>query len=165
RSRIIVRRWVMITITSVIRATVRSRVGVVVTPATVWRPPIAASIGKDRACSRTQYERAQISCCIVGCNGAVRIGCLRDVGYVINRRTRRNRVDLLWNRHARCPLTSWSRSHEPHALETKVIRALELDHLVLGIRGVFHGCALDWLELRFAGVINFDFGLCLVGLD
>src|SRR4029077_20058335 len=155
----------MITITSVIRATVRCRVGVVVTPVTVWRPPIAAPIGKDRACSRTQYERAQISCCIAGCNGAVRIGCLRDVSHVINWGARRNRIDFLWNRHARCPLTSWSRSHEPHALEAKVICAFELDHLVLAIRSVFHRCALDWLDLRSAGVLSFGFGLSLVGFD
>src|SRR5262249_1010074 len=132
----------MITIAPV-SATVRRRVGIVQAPTTVWRPPIAAPIGKDRSWGCTQDERAQISCCVVRCNGAIGVPSLRNVRYVINRRAGRNGIDLLRNRSARCPWSLRIRRHEPHALETKVIDVADLDYLIGSVRGVLHRCPLD----------------------
>ena len=55
--RVIVRRRIMITIASVICAAVRRRVRIVVTPVTVWRPPIAAPISKNCSRGSTQDKR------------------------------------------------------------------------------------------------------------
>src|SRR5207249_9563255 len=54
----IVRRWIMITITPVIGATVRRGVGIIVLTVTVWLPPIATPIGEDRSRGCAQNECA-----------------------------------------------------------------------------------------------------------
>ena len=58
RRRVIVRRWIMITVAPVIRATVCPRVGIVVATITIWWPPIATPIGKNRSRGSAQNECA-----------------------------------------------------------------------------------------------------------
>jgi len=55
---VILRHWIMITITPVVGATVRRGIRIVVTAVTVWLRPVATAIGKDRTHGRTQNERA-----------------------------------------------------------------------------------------------------------
>lgn len=81
---VIVRCAVVITV-AIVSATVCRGVGVVVTCVTVWRPPVATPISKDRARRRAEDESPQVACCVVGSNGAIRISGLGDIGHVVNR--------------------------------------------------------------------------------
>src|SRR5439155_12660827 len=134
------------TITAVIITTaVSRRVGIVVAPVGVWRPPVSAPAGNDRSGSGAKDKRAQVPRCVARLNSTVWIRALCYVGDVVNRRARRNRVNLLRNRRARGPWPLRIGRHEPYALKAKVIDISNFDYLVLGIRSISHRCSLNRL--------------------
>ena len=55
--------------------------------------------------------------------------------------------------------------HEPHALKAKIVRTVELNHLVSSVRGVLHRCPLDWLKLRIAGIRDLHLSRSFGGFD
>src|SRR5262249_37245505 len=67
--------------------------------------------------------------------------------------------------HAGRSWTIWSRSHEPYALEAKVICTFKLDYLVSRVRGVLHRCPFDWLKLRIPGIGDLHLSRSLGGFD
>ena len=133
---------------SIIRSAVRCGVGIVARipisgPVDVRRVVISAIVSDDCSGRGTQDKRAQIPSCVAGLNGAVGIRGLRDVGHIVNRGARRNRINLFWNRASRCPWPLGIGRHKPHALQAKVIDVSDLDYLVLRVRSISHGRSLD----------------------
>src|SRR5438874_8624978 len=58
---------------------------------------VAGAAGQDRANGGASYESSQIPRGVARLNGAFGIRCLSNVSDVVNRRARRNRVDLFGN--------------------------------------------------------------------
>src|SRR5580692_3203345 len=80
---------------------------------------------------------------------------LRHVGYVVDRRTWRNGVDLFRNGVRDLPRTSRGCGGEPDSLKAEVIYISDLDNLLLRVGRVRKLSCLDWLELGVPVVMNF----------
>src|SRR6266536_3155197 len=82
---------------------------------------ITSAAGQDRSNGGASYESSQISRGVTRLDGTFRSRCLSNVGYIVNRRAGRNRIDLFRHRSRRGPGSRRIGRHEPDPLQAKVI--------------------------------------------
>src|SRR6266536_5137473 len=82
---------------------------------------ITSAAGQDRSNGGASYESSQISRGVTRLDGTFRSRCLSNVGYIVNRRAWRNRIDLFRHRSRRGPGSRRIGRHEPDPLQAKVI--------------------------------------------
>src|SRR5450631_2355238 len=105
----------------------------------VRRIVVAGSVRDSRSHGHSNDEHAEIARGAAGFDLPARCRGLCYVGYVVDRRTRWNGVNLLRNGCRSLPGALGGGRHEPHALETHVIEVTNLDDLILRVRGIRQG--------------------------
>src|SRR5438874_10716523 len=116
---------------------------------------VAGAAGQYRANGGASDESSQISRGVARLDGTFRSRCLSNVGYIVNRRAWRDRVNLFRHRSRRVP---WSRRigrYEPDPLQAKVIDVSHFDYLVRCVSSILEGRTFNRLKLRISAVGNF----------
>src|SRR5438093_3494661 len=125
---------------------------------------VAGAAGQYRGNGAASDESSQISRGVARLDGTFRSRCLSNVGYIVNRRAWRDRVNLFRHRSRRGP---WSRRigrHEPDPLQAKVIDVSYFDYFVRCVSSILEGGPFNRLKLRIPAVGNFRL-LCGLRVD
>src|SRR5438552_6493748 len=125
---------------------------------------IAGATSQYRSNGRADDESSQIPRSIARLYSPLGSSGLGNVGYIVNRRAWRNRVDLFRHRSRRGPGSRRIGRHEPDPLQAKVIDISYFDYFVRCVSSILEGGPFNRLKLRISIVGNFRL-LCGLRID